>query len=208
MKPVGARARLRRTLLAFPRSERGAAAVEFALWLTVLIFPLLNIIDLGFYTYQGMQVQTAAEAAVDAAWHDCNANPLALTTPAAPPPATVTCITALNNETPSVSLVGDMRAAANSTSLGTRVGLASADISEAYSCPTSAGVIVQTNIGTAATAPNTAPAIPNCPGSTTPAGDYITAKVRFTYTPLLSNASIASLLGTNINRTAYLRLDK
>ena len=73
------------------------------LWVGVLALPLINVVDLSFYTYQRMQVETAAEAAVNAAWKDCN--PTAATP--APPPAIVTCKAVVT------TVVSDMQAAAH-----------------------------------------------------------------------------------------------
>jgi Flp pilus assembly protein TadG len=181
----------------FPRDTRGSAAVEFVLWVGVLALPLINVVDLSFYTYQRMQVETAAEAAVNAAWRDCNP---AAATPA-PPPAIVTCKAVVT------TVVSDMQTAAHSTSLSTQAGLATADIVEGYYCPSSSGVTLVTAIGTAASPPTNAPARPNCAGTTTPAGDYIAATVRYTYSPLFANASILSILTPAVAKTAWMRLD-
>lgn len=186
-------------LLDFCRGEQGTAATEMMLWTGLMMMPIANAVDLGLYMYQRMQVETAANAAVSAAWHDCN--PTAATP--APPPAITTCKAAVS------SVITDMQTAAQSTSLGTAVSLPTANISEGYYCADSSGALVlMTQIGTAANPPKSNPSIPNCPGATTPAGDYIFATVTFTYTPLLSNASILSLIGGTTSRTAWMRLDK
>ena len=44
------------------RSRRGTAAVEFALATPLFLILLLGVVDVGFGTYQSMQVQDAAEA--------------------------------------------------------------------------------------------------------------------------------------------------
>lgn len=181
--------------------QGGVAAAEMALWLSAMVLPVLNVVDLGFYLYQRMQVETAAEAAVNAAWHDCNST---AATPA-PPPLLTNCKAAVSG------VFSDMVAAAQSTSLGTNVTLPLANIVEGYYCATSLGALNAsplTAIGTAANPPSTAPAAPNCSGSTTLAGDYVQATTTYTYKPLFANVSILSLLGTNVSKTAWLRLDK
>lgn len=186
-------------LRVFWGAERGAAAVELVLWTSAMILPVVNVVDLGVYVFQRMQVETAAHAAVNAAWHDCDIT----ATTSAPPPAITTCKAAVS------SVITDMQTAAQSTSLGNAVTLATADISEGYYCADSTGALTLiTSIGTAASPPSKNPSIPTCAGSTTLAGDYILATVNYTYTPLFSSASIVSVLGTNIQKTAWMRLDK
>lgn len=59
------------------RETSGAAAAEFAIWLLVLVPLFLNAVDLGAYVYQRMQVQNAAQMAVQAAWKFCDEADLA-----------------------------------------------------------------------------------------------------------------------------------
>jgi Flp pilus assembly protein TadG len=183
----------------FRRNTRGAAAAEFVLWLSAMTLPIINVIDVGFYAYQRMQVETAAGAAVNAAWSNCD--PTASTP--APPPAIITCKAVVTD------LFTRMQTAAQSTSLGTNVTLPLASISEGYYCATSGGSLtLSANIGTAASPPKTAPTVSNCTGSTTAPSDYIKATTTYTYQPLFANASILSLFGTTITKTAWMRLDK
>jgi Flp pilus assembly protein TadG len=181
------------------RDEGGAAATEMALWTVALAVPIFNAVDIGFYTYQWMQVDAAAHAAVNSAWHDCN--PTA-TTPA-PPPALVSCKAKVSG------VLTNMQTAAQSTSLGTGVSLPLASISEGYYCADDTGALtLMTSIGTGDAPPTTAPSVPKCTGTSTNAGDYISATVSFTYTPVFSSASILTMLGTSVTKTAWLRLDK
>ena len=50
----------------------GAAAVEFAIWLAVIAYPLLNTIDLGLYVFRTMEVSNAAQMAVQAVYNQCS----------------------------------------------------------------------------------------------------------------------------------------
>ena len=62
------------------RDQSGAAAVEFALWLVVLAYPLLNVADIGLYVYKSMQVSNASQRAVQSVFQSCgqvNATPIA-----------------------------------------------------------------------------------------------------------------------------------
>ena len=192
--------RFGRFLTQFGLNERGVAAAEMTLWLSALTLPIINAVDLSFFTYQRMQVEAAANAAVNAAWHDCDST---ATTPAAPP-ATITCKAVVSG------VLTDMQNAAQSTSLGTLITLPTANIVEGYYCATSSGTMTASTTPapwTAPNAPTTAPTVPTCTGSTALAGDYISATVTFTYKPLFASASILTLLGSTVTKTAYLRLD-
>ena len=46
----------------FRRDARGVAAVEFALGSLVLIIGVLNAVDVGFFAFQKMEVESAAQA--------------------------------------------------------------------------------------------------------------------------------------------------
>ncbi len=56
----------------FWRDDSGAAAAEFVLWLSLLILPLINAVDLGVYVFKKMQVETAAQAGSHAVWRFCD----------------------------------------------------------------------------------------------------------------------------------------
>lgn len=53
------------------REDRGAAAVEFAVWMVIIVWPLLNVVDLGLYVFQKMQVDNAGQAAVQQIFNNC-----------------------------------------------------------------------------------------------------------------------------------------
>ena len=48
--------------------ERGASALEFAIFAGILAFGLLNTADVSIYIYKRMQVENATEMAAQAAW--------------------------------------------------------------------------------------------------------------------------------------------
>lgn len=177
----------------FLREVRGAAAAEFVLWTALLIVPVLSAVDIGVYIDRRMQLEIAAQAAVQAAWHSCS---------------TTSSLPAVQNCT---GLSATMLQAAQGTSLGTSVTLTSGTASEGYYCVDDNNKLVL--VGTAGnfTTPPVKPSPFTCAtvkaGSTTPPGDYIFATASYEYTPVFSNISIAGLLTTPITRTAWMRLN-
>jgi Flp pilus assembly protein TadG len=173
---------------------RGSAAVEFALWISVLTAPILSAVDLGFYAYQNMALNNAAETAAQAAWSLCSTSAPAATCP---------------------GLQTALATAAHSTSLGTSAVLQAG--SEGYYCLTTAGALQL--VGTAGAIPTsgggTAPtgSVSNCSsagssftGNTHPSGDYVQITVQYTYTPVFPGLTVMGLLPTTMSRTAWMRL--
>ena len=178
------RSRLSRARRNYWGCQRGAAAAEFALVLTLLTIPLLNAFDIGVYVYQRMELDNAAQVAVQAAWSQC-----AVTGKV---PATV------NSNCAGLSTA--MTTAIKSTPLGTGVSITST--TESYCCPGS-GTISCSGAGlgpVASTTPGT------CTASGQAPGDYIFITASYTYSPIYSSVSVASLLATPIVRTAWMRL--
>lgn len=171
----------RRKREGFAANERGAAALEIALWLGVLVVPVLNVVDLGFYTFQKMQVEAAAQAGAQAAWEACSS----LT---AQPKGTA-CGAAMTTA---------MTTAIQSTSLGANVTLASGSPTEGAYCPDATEVLQP--VGTYAQSCAAA----GYPAGT--AGDYVQVAVSYNYSPVFSGVSIVALLPTPIVRTAWMRL--
>jgi Flp pilus assembly protein TadG len=171
--------KLGKTLRMYPAVQGGAAAAEFALVLLFLVVPILNVVDVGIYTYDRMELDNAAQIAVQTAWAECASSGKI--------PATV------NNYCAGVTSA--MTSAAQTTSMGSNVSVSS--VSEDYCCPSSTGVTCQGAVAT--TTPT------NCASGLAP-GDYIFATVSYSYSPLYSGVSVASLLTSPITRTAWMRL--
>jgi Flp pilus assembly protein TadG len=177
----------------FAENTAGSAAVEFVLWLAVLIVPVLSAVDVGVYAFQRMQVQIAGQAAAQTAWHLCD-------TAAKLPAVTTTCggtlLTAMSN-------------AAKSTSLGTGATLTAT--SEGWYCPDATNKLKL--VGTAGTfgAGPTPPSPLDCHtvvgAHTNVPGDYIKVTVSYSYAPLFRGLSVGSLLTTPITQTTWLRLN-
>lgn len=170
----------------FLADVRGAAAAEFVLWVAMLLVPMLSAVDIGVYAFNKMQLEISAQAAVQAAWHLCDTT--------AKLPAVANC----------TGLQTAMVTAAQSTSLGTGVTLASGNPVEGYYCVSGSTL---NSFGTTATVGGTpTKTAATCTGTTTPPSDYIKVTVNYTYTPVFSGLSIMSLLDTSITRTAWMRL--
>src|SRR5581483_8750661 len=71
MTAISLYSRLRPACRAYITNAAGAAAAEFALILTLLTIPLLNVFDIGVYVYDRMQLDNAAQVAVQTAWAQC-----------------------------------------------------------------------------------------------------------------------------------------
>lgn len=170
-----------RAPLAFLRDLRGAAAMEMALWLAILVVPVMNVVDLGFYTYQRMQVEAAAQAGAQAAWTSCVSY--------SSQPKGTAC---------GATLATAVTTAVHSTSLGSSVDLVSGYPTEGPYCPDSSNQLQLVATYKSSCAASGYPA-----GT---AGDYIQVSVTYTYRPLFGSASVVSLLPTPIVRTAWTRL--
>jgi len=164
---------------AYLKGRSGAAAAEFALILSLLVLPLLNAFDIGVYVYQRMQLDNAAQVAVQAAWAQC--------APAGKVPATV------NNYCPGLSAA--MTTAVATTPLGSGVTLGAP--SEQYCCPGAGTITCQGSVAT--TTPT------NCSSGQAP-GDYIFITASYSYSALYPSVSVASRLTSPITRTAWMRL--
>lgn len=172
----------------FRSEQRGAAAVEFALVVTLLTVPILNVVDLAVYSWDKMQVDNAAQAAVQAAWATCST--------AANLPAT--------QGTNCSAMSSAVTTAAQSTTLGT--GVTVTNTTENYYCvKTSTSALVVAGPVTSAKPSNCSQGSIGGSSSDTP-GDYVLITVSYTYSPIFSAVSIASTLTTPITRQAWMRL--
>jgi Flp pilus assembly protein TadG len=167
--------------------QRGAAAAEFALVLTLLTVPLLNVIDLAMYAWDRMQLENAAQVAAQAAWAVC---PNTTNLPATP-----------NSYAKCPAMPAAVTTAVRSTSLGTNVTVTAT--TENYYC-----VNTTTNtLVTVGSFPGTKPANCSSVGSATDApGDYVQITASYTFTPIFPAASIASVLTSPITRIAWTRM--
>jgi hypothetical protein len=184
-------------LAAYRRDYRGAAAVEMAIILPILTIPLLNIVDLGLYAYQQMQLENAAVAGAEEARSFCNA------TTKVPATDTSKCPGFGTAETSAIQ----------STSLGSGVSPVSGYPLEGYYCTLTTGALQL--VGTSGTigsppgkpSPFTCDAVTNHSAATgTQPSDYIQVKVSYTFTPVFAAVSVTSLLPTTITKTTWSRV--
>jgi Flp pilus assembly protein TadG len=175
---------LRRNRCAFGRDRRGTAAVEFALAATLLAYALLNAVDFGYYMYQRMEVENAAEAGAQAVWKTCSDQSTQL-------PATQNC----------AGLNTVITTAIQNTSLGTAVSLASGSPTEGYYCVNSSNALQ--SVGSLSAKPTDCSAVGR---SGVAPGDYIKVSVTCAYAPLFSISLMTASGITSINMTTWMRL--
>jgi Flp pilus assembly protein TadG len=204
--------KLPRGIFRYARSNRGAAAVEFALALFLLTIPIMNVVDLAFYAFTWMQTQNAAQMGAQAAFSNCNTSKSL--------PASVACYqtTSANNMT----LYDVVAQGVQETALNGTVKLVSNQVTDGYFCSSSANVLTQVGglgyayadsgtIGSSPSGSDTAPTdIASCSGyqdTTAVPGEYIVVNVTHSYQPIFGLVSVASLLPSVMNATAYVRVD-
>jgi len=160
----------------------GVAAVEFAFFALFLSVALLNVVDIATYTYQRMQVENAAEMGAQAVFAACDLTKV---------PATTNC-SGLNTTITNAS---------QSTSLGNRVTLASGYPTEGWYCVNTSGSLQYVSPVSSKPADCSAAGMP-----TLQPGDYINVRVTFTYVPVFSGITVASLLPATITKSSTMRL--
>jgi len=197
---MGALDIMARLVRRFARGTEGAAATEFAIWVTLLTIPILNAVDVGFYSYQRMQLDTAAQMAAQAIWKTCDT--------AAKQPVTAGSNCSTYNTVAT--------AAAQSTSLGTSVTIVSGTYAEAWYCGNKRTGQLQVLSNSLTGARPTA--CSSAGGATVPAGasmsdlasgypgDYVSFTVRYTYSPLFSGVTITSLLPAQMDKVVSMRV--
>jgi Flp pilus assembly pilin Flp len=178
-KAVAAAAALR-------NDQRGASALEFAIFAGILCFGILNTADISIYIYKRMQVENATELAAPAVWKACDPSKGYL-------PATLSC----------PNMMTTLTQAAQSTALGNQVTVATGSPTEGFYCLNDAGALQLI-----ANASNNPPA--DCSSTGLPGqqpGDYIKVTTSFSYAPLFPGVTVAGVFPTPIVKTSLLRLN-
>ena len=173
----------------FGADARGVAGIEFGITGLLLVIGLLNAVDVGYYAYQRMEVENAAENGSQAAWKNCNN----LTTTLLP--ATVNC----QPPNTAITLSAMITAAIQNTTLGTAVTLASGYPAENYYCVNASNaLILQGSVSSPPTA---------CSSGVSP-GDYLQVGVTYPYQSLFpGHISVMSVSGvSSITKTSWMRM--
>lgn len=178
-----------RALGRYRRDQTGAAAVEFALVLTLLTVPVLNVVDLAMYAWARMQVDNAAQMGAQAAWTTCAAT----TNHPATPNSYANC----------TGMPAAVTQAVQSTSLGANVTWSAT--AEGYYCILPGGTL---KFVVAATGNPPSDCSKSGIGglSTDKPGDYVQITAQANFSPIFPAVSIASALTSPIVRQAWTRL--
>jgi len=172
--------------LALKKDERGASALEFAIFGGILAFGLLNTADVSIYVYKRMQLENATEMAAQAAWKNCNPSDGYL-------PATLSC----------PNLVSKITQAAQSTALGNQVTIAVGSPQEGFYCLNDTGALQKV-----ADATLNPPADCSATGHAGQApGNYIKVTTSFSYAPLFPGVTVAGVFPTPLMKTSMMRLN-
>ena len=171
---------------ALKQDERGASALEFAIFAGILAFGLLNTADISIYIYKRMQVENATEMAAQAAWKACDPSKGYL-------PATLSC----------PNLTTAMTQAAQSTALGNQVTIATGSPQEGFYCLNDAGALQ--HVANASLNPPADCSSTGLPGQQP--GDYIRVTTSFSYAPLFPGVTVAGVFPTPIMKTSMMRLN-
>jgi Flp pilus assembly protein TadG len=162
------------------RNQSGATAIEFALIAGILVYLLLNGIDMGRYIYLRGQVENATQAGAHAVWEKCD--PMKL-------PLIAKCYTDQTAaKTAVASVISNMVPGITGSQLV---------ITEGYYCPDAAGALHSvTNVSSLPT---------QCLSGVVP-GDYVQVQLTYPFTPLFGNVTVARTFGASISMTSYMRL--
>ena len=183
---VGNSRKVARAVSAMRRDERGASAIEFAIFAGILCFGLLNTADISIYIYKRMQLENASEMAAQAAWKACDPSKGYV-------PATLSC----------PNLTSVITQAAQSTALGNHVTIATGSPTEGFYCLNDAGALqlianVTLNPPTDCSSTGFAGQQP---------GDYIRVTANYSYSPLFPGVTVAGVFPTPISKTSMMRLN-
>jgi Flp pilus assembly protein TadG len=179
-------ARAVRRLRAFGRADLGAAAAEFAIVATLLVYMLVNVVDLGMYVYARMQVENAAQAAAEKVFVACESS-------------TTTDVTSKCS-----GVAGVITTAAQQTSLGTSVTAQIASTpGEGWYCSNGSGGMTRSSTAITAAQPN---CLLTVLLNVSAAGDYLPITATYTYTPVFPGATVTSIIGTSISKTVWIRV--
>ena len=152
-------------------SDAGTALVELAFVAPILVLLLLNLFDFSSLVWAIMETDYSAQVGAQAAFKTCAGGALPAMTSGNCPNLTTAITTAIQ-----------------SSSLGTKVSLASGYPAENYYC--TSGTTLQ-SVGTYSSPPSPFDCSSVGNAGITP-GDYIQVQVTYSYSPLFAGLSLAS----------------
>jgi Flp pilus assembly protein TadG len=175
----------------FGADARGVAGIEFGLIGLALIPVVLNAVDVGYYAYQRMEVENAAEVGAQEAWkfcHNANGDMLPATDPTKCPGLNTAITTAIQSTTlgPAVTLAS-----------GT--GAINPNPGEGYYCVNASNALILQ--GSGSSPPTT------CSTGVAP-GDYIQVQVTYPYQSLFPGliSVMSGWSGIPITETSWMRV--
>jgi Flp pilus assembly protein TadG len=163
------------------RNERGVAAIEAALIISVFAIAMLNAVDVGRYAYILMEAEQATQVGAQAALVACDAQHV---------PATQSCPT----------LTSAVTTAIQGTTLGPKMGLNGA-ITEGYYCVNNTGALAF--VSDVSVKPGNCAAVGN--SSLTPVL-YLQVHTQYTYAPMFPGLTVAQTFPTAVQKTAWMRM--
>jgi Flp pilus assembly protein TadG len=164
------RARRGGTRFGWLANEAGNALIEFAFVAPILVTLLLNLFDFSALIWARMETDYSAQMGAQAAFKSCAGGTM---------PAMTNC----------AGITTTVTTAAQSTSLGSNVSLASGYPTENYYCTTGSNTLQ--SVGTYSSPPSPFDCSTTGNPGVTP-GDYIVVQVTYSYTPTFSGLSLAS----------------
>ncbi len=176
---------LRDRIAALTADHRGVSSIEFSLFVGMVSFGMLNVVDVSRYIYQKMEVENATQMGAQAIWKTCDPSKGYL-------PATTSC----------PGLTNIITSAVQSTSLGSNVSLQTGTPTEGYYCVNGSGALQYMSD---VSSPPTDCSNAGMPG--VQPGDYIQVATAFSYTPLFKGVTVTGTLPTQITKTAMIRLN-
>lgn len=180
-----------RRLGGYRREVRGAAAAEFALVSALFVYMLGNVVDVGIYAYDKMQVANAGQSLAETILANC---------PSVYTPVIYACETSVNPEGPLTN--AKITTAIQESSLGSAVTYDS--IAEGYYCVDTTGSLVAAN--TMSSSSSAANCNTYVTGDVKTAGDYVHFTASASYTPLFGHLSVAGLLPRTISKAIWIRV--
>jgi len=163
------------------RDERGVAAIEASIIISVFAIAMMNAVEVGRYAYILMEAEQATEVGAQAALVACDTQHV---------PATQSC----------PNLASAVTTAIQGTTLGSAMTLNGA-ITEGYYCLNNTGALAF--VSDISTKPGNCAAVGN--SSLSPVL-YLQVHTQYTYAPMFPGLTVAQTFPTAVQKTAWMRM--